>query len=480
MNDGCGATVTLIPPTVSDNCDPSPTVTNNAPAVFPEFTTVVTWTATDACGNSSTCQQNVTVVRNTLDGQVIYYNYPQTKMNDVVLSLTPGGLTSTTDNNGYYSFQSLCAGTFTITATTVKPAGGVNATDAAQVNAWNVAPYGIEKVKAFAGDVVTDNELNAADASRILAYFVNNGNPSWSPRGKWTFYPANPNNLISSNPLLPSYPETIMIPVSGASLTQNIYGLCTGDFNGSFTPGSAKDASNSLSLTYGTTIQMKAGDVINLPVSTESAIDVGAVSLIMNFPSDKLEIIGVTLADQANTPMMYNVSGNELRIGWYSGENLSLKAGDKLLTLKVKLFASLEENETVRFMLAEDPLNELADAAGTVIPDAVLNIDLIGSTLGINPGSGTESLKFTNYPNPFNGTTTLAYSLPENGTVTIELRNTLGVLDRVVLDNVPQASGDYKLVLNASDLSDGVYMAKLKLNSNGQIMTRTIKIVRTN
>jgi hypothetical protein len=267
--------------------------------------------------------------------------------------------------------------------------------------------------------------------------------------------------------------------MSTPSVTLNLYGMCTGDFNGSFIPGNAKEASNTLSLTYGATREVKTGDEFDLPVSTESAIDVGAVSLILNFPADKLEIMDVTLADQAGTPMMYNVSGDELRIGWYSRENLSLKAGDNLLVLKVKLLASLEENETVRFTLAADPLNELAEAVGNVIPDAVLNMDLIGSTLGINPGSGTETLRFTNYPNPFTGSTTLAYSLPVNGTVTIELLNMMGITDRVILNNVPQPSGDYKLVLNASDLPDGVYIATLKVSSDGFMMERTIKIVRT-
>jgi hypothetical protein len=57
----------------------------------------------------------------------------------------------------------------------------------------------------------------------------------------------------------------------------------------------------------------------------------------------------------------------------------------------------------------------------------------------------------------------------------------LGVLDKVILDNVLQTSGDYKLLLNASDLSDGVYIATLKLiTDDGMVLTRTIKIVRTN
>jgi len=39
-------------------------VTNNAPATFPKGNTTVTWTATDASGNTETCQQTVTVTDN--------------------------------------------------------------------------------------------------------------------------------------------------------------------------------------------------------------------------------------------------------------------------------------------------------------------------------------------------------------------------------------------------------------------------------
>jgi hypothetical protein len=46
----------------TDNCDPSPTIVNNAPAVFQPGDTIVTFTATDASGNMSTCQSTVTVI----------------------------------------------------------------------------------------------------------------------------------------------------------------------------------------------------------------------------------------------------------------------------------------------------------------------------------------------------------------------------------------------------------------------------------
>jgi hypothetical protein len=58
----CYATgVTLGGPATSDNCSGVVGVTNNAPSQFPKGVTTVTWTATDASGNTATATQLVTV-----------------------------------------------------------------------------------------------------------------------------------------------------------------------------------------------------------------------------------------------------------------------------------------------------------------------------------------------------------------------------------------------------------------------------------
>jgi hypothetical protein len=56
-----GTAVALGTPTVSDVCDASLTVTNDAPALFPLGPTLVTWTARDDGGNETTDTQLVTV-----------------------------------------------------------------------------------------------------------------------------------------------------------------------------------------------------------------------------------------------------------------------------------------------------------------------------------------------------------------------------------------------------------------------------------
>jgi hypothetical protein len=60
-----GTPVPLGTPTVSDICDPSPAVADDAPALFPLGTTSVTWSAKDKCGKGNTATQDVTIVDTT-------------------------------------------------------------------------------------------------------------------------------------------------------------------------------------------------------------------------------------------------------------------------------------------------------------------------------------------------------------------------------------------------------------------------------
>ncbi len=59
---GCGATVSWTPPSATDNCTAVSVSASHSPgAFFPVGTTPVTYTFTDACGNSSVCTFTVTV-----------------------------------------------------------------------------------------------------------------------------------------------------------------------------------------------------------------------------------------------------------------------------------------------------------------------------------------------------------------------------------------------------------------------------------
>ncbi|MFQ5568347.1 MAG: T9SS type A sorting domain-containing protein [Rhodothermales bacterium] len=68
----------------------------------------------------------------------------------------------------------------------------------------------------------------------------------------------------------------------------------------------------------------------------------------------------------------------------------------------------------------------------------------------------------SNYPNPFNPTTTFSYTLPEAATVTIRVYDMLGRTRAVLVDGERQASGSYDVSFDATGLASGVYLYRLK------------------
>jgi hypothetical protein len=76
-----------------------------------------------------------------------------------------------------------------------------------------------------------------------------------------------------------------------------------------------------------------------------------------------------------------------------------------------------------------------------------------------------------NYPNPFNPATTISFDIPQRSNVVVEIFNVLGQkvqsIDRGRLD-----AGHHSFVLDASNLSSGVYFYKLNAGEN----TRTRKM----
>ena len=61
-----------------------------------------------------------------------------------------------------------------------------------------------------------------------------------------------------------------------------------------------------------------------------------------------------------------------------------------------------------------------------------------------------------NIPNPFNPSTSISYSIPENAFVTLKIYDVLGN-EVVELINEQKESGNYQIDFNASELSSGIY-----------------------
>jgi len=66
-----------------------------------------------------------------------------------------------------------------------------------------------------------------------------------------------------------------------------------------------------------------------------------------------------------------------------------------------------------------------------------------------------------NFPNPFNPSTQIEYFLPERTYVVVNIYNILGI-KLLVLVNMEQEKGRYKVQFIAEDLPSGLYIYELK------------------
>jgi hypothetical protein len=472
VSDGCTAPMPdfTLTTSASDNCGVELTQSIDAGEMMDVGIHIVTVTATDPSANSVSFDVEFTVSKATISGTVLYNNTAQTPMGNVTLKLTPGDVEVTTDvNDGTYQFTGQCAGTYTIEViNNNKDAGYINSTDAGAANKWGTSSWLIELVQFLAGDVIQDNSITGLDALAIQNYFVYGTGTDLNP--KWAY--GKKGISIDNNS---SVNASITVVVSGDNKVQDIYAMCTGDFNGSFEPNPTKSASSELVLITEDNFSVNENQEFELPLLANQTMEVGAVSMIVDIPTDLVEVLEVNVIGSTE-PVSWLLKDGELRIGWNSQNAVNVFADEALLSLKLKTTKDFTFGKFMEVDLVYDPLNELADGNFEVINNVELKAAKVGNGLIVVDEELTiDELTFKNYPNPFHNTTNISYALPVDGRVNISVYNQLGQLVTTLVD-ANQSTGEYTIRDCGSELVPGIYIAKLRLTNEGVDRVGTIKL----
>ncbi len=122
--------------------------------------------------------------------------------------------------------------------------------------------------------------------------------------------------------------------------------------------------------------------------------------------------------------------------------------------------ASLSTSGTIQYRLKQ------IDTDGSFEYSEIIEVEI---------GLPTKFELSQNFPNPFNPSTIISYSLAQNGFVQLKVYDILG-REVATLVNKKQAPGRYTIEFNASALSSGIYL--YKLTSGKFVKTRKLMLIK--
>ena len=95
------------------------------------------------------------------------------------------------------------------------------------------------------------------------------------------------------------------------------------------------------------------------------------------------------------------------------------------------------------------------------------SVNIVLTDVSDNFSNPNEFKLFDNYPNPFNPTTIIRYSVPEVSFTSLKIYDALGNEVSVLVNEIKSA-GTYDTEFNASNLSSGIYFYTLQAGSFSQ------------
>jgi hypothetical protein len=371
----------------------------------------------------------------SVSGLVSYPNTSNTPLNGVQLNLKNGSGTvvasTTTNQNGNYSFSGIADGSYIIEAATNKTWGGVTASDVLLYKKHIANITQLSGIFLASGDVNASGSLSAADVLLIKKRIGSIINSFTS--GDWLFNP-------------------LPVNVSGGNVNQSFNGLTYGDANGSYQPASLKNTGAVLpqegTITIGT---MEAGrGQIQVPVYAGSMTNLGSFQFTIRFDPKTLTYNDITsIYPGFESVLVGSPEPGALTFVWAADENGLNINRDELFSINF-----ISNNATASDLTFSDSPTavEFGDFDGNLFAP-VLKSGSVGKNTDITEDG------YTVYPNPNHGTVTISSN-----------RNDAGLVDVKVTDQVGKtvyAQTDISLSANSgktfdlSQLPKGIYVLSI-------------------
>ena len=174
----------------------------------------------------------------------------------------------------------------------------------------------------------------------------------------------------------------------------------------------------------------------------------------------------------------YDESGRLIGSTSFTGDNIALTVWGDDLTTDAK--DGLATGEKVTFKLWNSDMNTESTLVVTKwdAGSDIYTIDgiSIASNIVVSGSTSADTYKlYQNVPNPFNGTTTIKFYVPESAEVTVAVYNMLGEHVAEVTNDIFNA-GKHEVEFNGSKLGQGTYF--VRMTTEGFTATKNMNIVK--
>lgn len=216
-------------------------------------------------------------------------------------------------------------------------------------------------------------------------------------------------------------------------------------------------------------------DINALPIQLEEALTVpldfdgsnllGSLDLSWE-PKSFQDGMSVTLVDTE--------TGTEINLSEASSYSFEVESKAKAKSVKTQNLASLRDIFPQHQVLSPKVVKAKSAESTSRF---VLKINT-NTLVGVEPNSDLPKVVELdqNYPNPFNPSTTIAFGVPKNGKVTLEVFDVLGRKVATLLNAESKTAGRHTVTFNANNLASGMYIYRLKAGNS--VITKKLTLIK--
>ncbi|HOY32584.1 MAG TPA: cohesin domain-containing protein [Bacteroidales bacterium] len=409
----------------------------------------------------------------------------------VVLKNTGGTEISrdTSDALGNFQFTAVSDGNYLLyydkfTVDTMSWGNDINVADLSMLKYFIGSDTLLDPSRNFSAKykraVNVDNNLyiNVADVSRLKAKIGSPYNVSKNfPKGNWVAL-------------------TQPVTVAGSDLNITLETICYGDYNGSSSRyrDSVASWSNLKSLPgefivpSDESVTITNQSLIEVPLKISAKVkDFSALGLELKYPHDEYRLVSAYMPGKGlkgltakinpsfeeimadHNDLLVTDEDGVIRVVYATTDHFDVAAGEELIMLGFRPLIDINPGELDFYLsgtgVVADQYGEENDEVYMLMPKIFVQGDKYKA-----------GFELSGYPNPFANEAMLTYHIPGEGTVKIEVYNSLGEKVAVLVNKVRQ-EGKHSVEFSRQNMPSGIYTFRLEFTGSDGSENMTIKMM---